>query len=99
MKVKLVAGIKFDKLPNSVIDEDGEFIESDDGIKVFPDCYSGEWSILGIELCSSQDTRHDELDFYWDITKYDNYIKLASIAFKDMGIKAEPRILCFTYYT
>jgi hypothetical protein len=99
MEIKMVIGVKYDTLPDTMMDEDKEFICSDSEIQHYPDCYSGEWDIVGYELNSSQDNRYEQQDFIWSVQHLTSITEIVNAKFKRAGIKADPYLIVFTYYT
>jgi len=101
MEIKMVAGIKYDKLPGNIVDEDGEFLSKDTKLSHYPDCYAGEWDIIGIEVNSSQDNKYTPQDFSWSLTKsnIDTLTDIAREELSKLGILLEPSLIVFTYYT
>ena len=95
MEVKLIFGVKFDRLPSDV----DELKLEEAGLVCLDDCYSGEWVVVGVELETSQDNRYDSQDFCWDVSKYVSLEVMAAERLTSVGIYAEPRIFCFTYYS
>ena len=101
MKVKMVIGVKYDKLPTGIINEDGELVNDKIGLTYYSDAYSGNWEILGIELDSSQDSRYEDQDFMWSVhsNNFESLTNIAKYRLNKIGINLVPSIIVFTYYT